>query len=42
MPQYKSVVSGVTVTVSNETAELIGSEWEPVEKKRTVKKTDDE
>ena len=31
MPRFKSAVSGVTVSVSDETAELVGSEWEPVE-----------
>ena len=36
MARFKSAVSGVVVSVSDETAELIGSEWEPAdESKRT-------
>lgn len=31
MPTFKSATSGVTVTVSEETAKLIGSEWEPAD-----------
>jgi hypothetical protein len=31
MPRLRSVISGVTVEVSDETAEVLGSEWEPEE-----------
>jgi hypothetical protein len=43
MPRFKSATSGVTVSVSDETAELLGSEWEPVDApktSRTSKKSD--
>ena len=39
MARFKSVVSGVTVSVSDETAEVIGSEWEPVEAPKTANRT---
>ena len=35
MPRLKSAVSGVTVQVSDETAAVIGSEWEPADDGKT-------
>lgn len=40
MPRFKSAVSGVIVEVSEETAELIGSEWEPEKPVRVTKKSE--
>jgi len=41
MPRLRNVQSGAVVSVSDETAARLGSEWEPAEKpapKATVKK----
>jgi len=39
MPRLKSAVSGVVVSVSDETAALLGSEWEPAEESKRTSRT---
>lgn len=39
MPKFKSATSGVVVSVSDETAELIGSEWEPADDETAKSRT---
>jgi len=38
MPRLRNVQSGAVVSVSDETAARLGSEWEPAEKVEPVKK----
>lgn len=37
MPRLRHVASGSVVSVSEETAELLGSDWEPVEEPKSEK-----
>lgn len=39
MASFRSVVSGVRVTVSDETAELLDSEWEPADDETSKSRT---